>query len=98
FLVGDATGHRIGRQVGERHPDILSLSPIDLVAEDPAAAAEALPAPALAAEPAGPARGDTRDKHAVAGPDRLHAAADRLDGADGLVAKDPPIRHGRHVA
>src|ERR1035441_6091276 len=55
LLAGGTLRHPVGRCVGKRHPAVLGLSPVDLVAEDPAAAAEALPAVALAAEPAGPA-------------------------------------------
>ena len=61
------------------------------VAEDPAAAAEALAVAALAAEAARAARGDARHEHAVAGLTCLHARADRLDGADRLVAEDAPV-------
>ena len=97
-LVGGAVRHRVGGGVGERHPDVLGLGAVDLVAEDPAAAAEALPVAALAAEPARAARGDAGDEHAVADLDRLHAGADRLDGPDRFVAEDPPVGHGRNVA
>ena len=53
------------RLVGGEHPEqergedgvrVLGPRSVDLVAEDPAAAPEALPVPALAAAPAGPAR------------------------------------------
>ena len=66
LLVGDAGGRRVGRGVGERHPDVLGLGAVDLVAEDPAAAAEALAVAALAAEAARAARGDARHEHPVA--------------------------------
>jgi hypothetical protein len=98
LLVGHAVGHGVGRQVGERHADVLGLGSVDLVAEDPAAAAQALPVPALAAEPACPARGDAGDEHPVAGPDPLHAAADRLDRPDGLVTQDASVGDGGHVS
>ena len=61
-------GHRVGRGVGERDPDVLGLGAVDQVAEDPAAAAEALAVAALAAEPARAAGGDARDEHPVARP------------------------------
>ena len=98
LLVGDAGGHRVGRGVGERDPHVLGLGAVDRVAEDPAAAAEALAVAALPAEAAGAAGGDARDEHPVADLDVLHAGADRLDGADGLVAEDAPVGHGRDVA
>ena len=66
-LVGDPGRGRVGRGVGERDADVLGLGAVDLVAEDPAAAAEALAVAALAAEPARAARGDARDEHPVAG-------------------------------
>ena len=56
LLVGDAGRHRVGRRVGERDPDVLGLGAVDLVAEDPAAAAEALAVAALPAEAARAAR------------------------------------------
>lgn len=40
----------------------------------------------------------SRVYRAVPGPDRLDAAADRLDGSDRFVAQDPPVRDGRDVA
>ena len=42
LLVGHTVGDTVGRRVGERHPHVLRLGAVDLVAEDPAAAAEAL--------------------------------------------------------
>ena len=54
LLVGDAGGSGIGRRVGERHAHVLGLRAVDLVAEDPPAAAEALPVLRLAAVPAAP--------------------------------------------
>src|SRR5690606_40112689 len=38
LLVANAFGDGVRREVGERDPDLLSLRPVDLVAEDPAAA------------------------------------------------------------
>jgi len=75
-LISSAVRHRVGRVVGERHPDILGLGAVDLVAQDPAAAAQALPAAALPAEPAGAAYRHARDQNAVTGLHCLHAAAD----------------------
>ena len=65
-LVADAGGDRVGRQVGERHSHELSLCAIDLVAEDPAAATEALAAVPSAAVLARAARCDARDEHPIA--------------------------------
>ena len=88
-----ARGYGVGRGVGERNADVLGLGSVDLVTEDPTAAAEALAVAALAAVAARAARGDARDEYVVADFDVLHAGADRLDGADGLVTDDPPIGH-----
>ena len=85
------SGIRIGGVVGERHPDVLGLGAVDHVAEDPAAAVQALAVAALAAVPAGAAGADAGDQHAVAGADAAHAVADLLDGADRLVAQDPAL-------
>ena len=94
----DAGGHLVGRRVGERDPHVLGLGAVDLVAEDPAAAAEALAVAALPAEAARAARRDARDEHPVADLDRLDAGADCLDRADRLVAEDPAVGHRRDVA
>ena len=56
LLVGHAGGHRVGRRVGERDAHVLGLRAVDLVAEDPAAATEALAVAALPAEAARAAR------------------------------------------
>ena len=48
LLVADPVGLQVGRRVGERHPHVLGLGAVDLVAEDPAATAEALAVTALA--------------------------------------------------
>ena len=95
LLVGHAVGSEVGGGVGERHPDLLGLRAVDQVAEDPAAAAEALAVAALPAEAAGAAGGDAGHEHAVADLAVLHAGADRLDGADRLVAEDAAVGHGR---
>ena len=89
---------RVGRGVGERDTDVLGLGAVDLVTEDPAAAAEALAVAALAAEAAGAARGDARHEHLVADLHVLHARSDLFDGADGLVTEDAAVGHRGHVA
>ena len=94
----DPVGHGVGRGVGERDPDVLGLGAVDLVAEDPAAAAEALAVAAFAAVAARPAGGDAGHEDPVADGDVLHPGADGLDGADGLVAEDPPVGDGGDVA
>ena len=77
---------------------ILGLHAVDLVAEDPAATAEALAVAADAAVAAGAARGDAGGEHAVAGGERVDAAADVHDGADRFVAEDASGRDGGYVA
>ena len=57
------------------HPHVLGLRAVDEVAEDPAAAAQALPVATLAAEAARSARGDARDEDPIAGLDVLDAGA-----------------------
>ena len=98
LLVAGAGGHRVGGVVGERHPDVLGLGAVDRVAEDPAAAAEALAVAAFAAEPAGPAGAHAGHEDPVADLHRLDPGADGVDGADGLVAEDPPVGDGGDVA
>ena len=66
LFVGDAVGSEVGGGVGERHAYVLGLGAVDLVAEDPAAAAEALPVHAFAAVAARPAGRDARHQHPVA--------------------------------
>lgn len=70
FLVADTLRHRIGRVVRERNAHVLGLDAVDLVAEDPAAAADALPKAGVAAEPAGAAdrgRANPHDRIGVGG-------------------------------
>ena len=98
LLVVDTGRDRIRRGVGEGHADVLGLGAVDLVTEDPAAAAEALAVAALPAVAAGPACGDARDEHAVADLDVLHSGAYGFDGADGFVAEDAPVGDGGDVA
>ena len=98
FLVAYPVGDPERGGVGVRHPDVLGLGAVDLVAEDPAAALQALPVARLTAEPAAPAGADAGDQHAVAGAEAAHAVADLLDGPDGLVAQDPALAHRGHVA
>jgi hypothetical protein len=74
------------------------LGPVDLVAQDPAAPAEALAVASLAAVPARTTSGDARHQHLVAGPHVLHAGADFLDRADRFVAEDAAVGHGWDVA
>src|SRR5258708_29572129 len=96
-LVGGAARHRERGKVRDRTWDVFGWGPVDLVPEDPAAPAEALAGVTLAAEPAGPARGDAGDEKPLPGLDRLHACPDRLDGPDRLVAEDAPVGHRRDV-
>src|SRR5438132_7719011 len=95
FLIGDAGGHRIGRVVRERHPDVLRLRAIDAVSEDPATAAAALAIAAVPAVAAPTAGADARDQYPVAGSDVLHAGTDLHHSTDRLVAEDPTIRDCR---
>ena len=97
-FVADAGRDRVGRQIGERDPHELGLRAVDLVAEDPAAAAEALAGVALPAVLARAARRDARHEHAVADLHTARAVADRHDRADRLVAEDATVGHRRHVA
>src|SRR5580700_6584096 len=98
LLVAEAAGYAVGGGVGERDADVLGLGAIDLVAEDPAAGAQALPVAAFAAEPAGPAGADAGDQRAVTARQRVHAVTDLDDRPDGLVAEDPALVHRGHVA
>src|SRR5580693_4561870 len=98
LLVAEAAGNRVGGGVGERHADVLGLGAVDLVAEDPAAGAQALPVAAFAAEPAGPAGADAGDQHAVTVRQRPHAGAGLDDGPDGLVAEDPALADRGDIA
>ena len=97
LLVGHAGRHRVGGRVGERHAHVLGLGAVDLVAEDPPAAAEALAVSSVPAEAARTARRDARDEHPVADLDRLDAGADCLDRPDRLVAEDPSVGHRGNV-
>ncbi len=98
LLVARPDGARVGGRVGERNSDQLGLCAVDRVAEDPAAAAEALPVGALAAVPAAAAGGDAGHEDAVADSDALHAGPDGLDGADGFMAEDAAVDDGGNVA
>ena len=97
LLVGHAGRHRVGRRVGERHAHVLGLGAVDLVAEDPPAAAEALAVAPSRQKRHAPHDGDARDEHAVADLDGLDAGADRFDRPDRLVAEDPSVGHRRDV-
>src|SRR5580693_6683966 len=98
LVVGRAVGNPERGRVGERHADVLGLGAVDRVAEDPAAAGQALPVAGRTAVLACPARADAGDQHAVAGRERADAVADLVDGADRLVAQDPAVAHLRQVA
>ena len=58
--------------VSERNPHILGLSAVDEMAENPTAAAQALPVAAVAAVSAATARGDTRHQDPIADGQLLH--------------------------
>ena len=98
FLVAHPVGDPERGGVGVRHPDVLGLRAVDLVAEDPAAALQALPVARLAAVPAASAGADAGDQNTVAGAQTAHAVAGLLDGPDGLVAQDPALADRGHVA
>ena len=66
LLVGQRFGDLVHGGVGERHPGILGLQPVDEVTEDPAATTAAEAVVALAAEAAAATRRDARDKHLLA--------------------------------
>src|SRR5262249_42918216 len=83
--------------IGVRHPDVLGLRAVDLVAEDPAAAFQALPVAYLPAVPAAPAGADAGDQRAIARAETAHAVADLLNGSHGLVAQDPAVADRGHV-
>jgi hypothetical protein len=97
-LVRHAVGDPVGGSVGVGDADVLGLSSVDVVAENPAALVQALPVASFAAVLAGAARADAGDEDAVARRQPVHAVADFVDGAHGLVAEDPPGAHLRHVA
>jgi hypothetical protein len=98
LLVGGTRRDLVGGRVGEGDAHVLGLGAVGGVAEDPAAAAEALAVAAFPAEAARAARGDARHEHPVTGLDRLDGVADRLDRPDGFVAEDPPVGHRGDVA
>src|SRR5690606_37904581 len=97
LLVADALRRLVVGGVGERAPHVLGLGAVDLVAEDPAAAVQALAVGALPAVAAGAPRADAGHEHLVADLHVPHAGPDLLDGAHGLVAEDAPVGHGGHV-
>ena len=66
LFVADPRRDRIGGGIGERHPDLLGLGPVDVVTQDPASSAETLPESVVPTEPAPPAGGYARDEHPVA--------------------------------
>src|SRR5205085_1565774 len=76
FLVADAGRYGVGGVVGERDADVLGLGAVDGVAEDPAAAADALAVAGLAAEPAPSARAHAGHQHPIADLHVLDAGAD----------------------
>src|SRR5262249_59444402 len=65
FGVAHAVGNVEHGFVRVQHADELGLGAVDLVAEDPAAALQALPVPSVTAELARSARADARDEHPV---------------------------------
>ena len=98
LLVREPVGDLVHRVVGERNARVLGLQAVDQMAEDPAAAAQALAVAGLLAVPAAPARADAREEHAVAGGERADSATDLLDGADRLVAEHRARETRGHVA
>jgi hypothetical protein len=70
LLVADPVRDAERGVVRVQHAGELGLGAVDRVAEDPAAAFQALPVAALTAELAGPAGADAGDEHAVAGDSR----------------------------
>src|SRR6185295_3136505 len=70
FFVAHAVGNVEHRVVRVQHADELGLGAVDLVAENPAAALQALPVARLAAVLAGSARADAGDEDTVAGEKR----------------------------
>src|SRR4029077_8317566 len=98
FGVAHAVANVEHGVVRVQHADELGLGAVDFVAEDPAAALQALPVAGLAAVLAGSARADAGDEDPVAGGESAHAVAGLPDGPDGLVAQDPAVVHRRHVA
>ena len=97
-LVVHASGNGIGGGVGERHPDVLRLRPVDPVAEDPATTAEALAVLPFTAVPAPTAGAHARHQHPVSRSDGRDGRPDRLDGAHRLMAEDPARCRVRQVA
>jgi hypothetical protein len=100
LLIGHARGHLDQAGPGERDSRVLGLQPVDQVAEDPADAADLLAmrrhAPGAVAATA--AVGDRRDDHLVARRQPGHGGAEFGDRADRLVAENPSVRDGWHVA
>ena len=82
-------------RVGNAH--VLRLGPVDAVAEDPAAV-PAVGVHPLAAEVAAPAGADAGDEDLVSLGEAVHRGPHFLDAAHGLVAEDPSLFHGGHVA
>ena len=98
MLVGELLGDLVDGVLGEGDACVFGLEAVDEVAEDPAAAADALSVAALLAEATAPAGGHAGEQHPVAGGDRGDGGANLLDGADGLVAEDRAGRGLGHVA
>ena len=98
LLVGDPVGLQIGRGVGERHPHVLGLGPVDLVAKDPPATTDGT------ARSRPPGR-TGKAPHAVMHDTSTRSPAPRvftpvpdgLDRADRFVTEDPSRRHRRHI-
>jgi hypothetical protein len=73
LLVGEPLGDLVGGGVGEGDPGEFGLDPVNLVAEDPPAATDAKPVPALPAETAAAAGRDARQQHVITLLDRAYA-------------------------
>src|SRR5690606_17439853 len=95
-------GQLVERVLRERDAYVLGLRSVDEVAEDPADPGGALVGEAVRGQPllavrARAAAGDARDDDAVADLEPAHRGADLDDGADTLVAEDPPLLDGGDV-
>src|SRR5690606_6871778 len=82
--------------VGVRNADVLGLSAVNQVAQDPAAVA-AVRVHADLAVVAAAARGNAGDEHPVARLEVGYGLADFFDDADAFMPEGAPIRHRRHV-
>src|SRR5215472_9298261 len=85
------------RTVCEGHPHILRLRTVDVVAENPATATEALAVLSFATVPALAASRDARDQNLLSWPDCPYPAAYLDDRCDRLVPEDAAAAHLRYV-